>query len=213
MSTALGAAEATLLEVDQRVLGVSQPGHSPAAVSGDGGRRSRRQRARRNAAGAARCDSRRYGVRDDQPAARRRAARDRASAAALDWPLAGKTGTVDDYTDAWFVGFDPHITVGVWVGYDEKKPIGNGETGAVTALPIWIDFMRHVHRAARRSQEPADVRSRPATSSFCRSIARPAKRRRGRRRNHTKRSSPARSLTSRRRIARSRDRRARDLDH
>jgi penicillin-binding protein 1A len=65
-----------------------------------------------------------------------------ASARTLDWPLAGKTGTVDDYTDAWFVGFDPNITVGVWVGYDEKKPIGNGETGATAALPIWIDFMR-----------------------------------------------------------------------
>ena len=66
-------------------------------------------------------------------------------AAVLDWPLGGKTGTVDDYTDAWFIGFDPDITVGVWVGYDEKKPIGassNGETGASAALPIWRDFMR-----------------------------------------------------------------------
>jgi penicillin-binding protein 1A len=65
-----------------------------------------------------------------------------AAAAALDWPLAGKTGTVDDYTDAWFIGFDPNMTVGVWVGYDEKKPIGHNETGAVAALPIWMDFMR-----------------------------------------------------------------------
>jgi penicillin-binding protein 1A len=68
-----------------------------------------------------------------------------AAAASLDWPLAGKTGTVDDYTDTWFIGFDPNITVGVWVGYDEKKPIGgtsNGETGATAALPIWMDFMR-----------------------------------------------------------------------
>ena len=68
-----------------------------------------------------------------------------ASAASLNWPLAGKTGTVDDYTDTWFIGFDPNITVGVWVGYDEKKPIGgssNGETGATAALPIWTDFMR-----------------------------------------------------------------------
>jgi penicillin-binding protein 1A len=64
------------------------------------------------------------------------------AAKALDWPLAGKTGTMDEYTDAWFVGFDPKITVGVWVGYDEKKPLGNGETGAQAALPIWIDFMR-----------------------------------------------------------------------
>jgi penicillin-binding protein 1A len=65
-----------------------------------------------------------------------------AAANALDWPMAGKTGTVDDYTDAWFIGFDPLITVGVWVGYDEKKPIGYGETGGVAALPIWMDFMK-----------------------------------------------------------------------
>jgi penicillin-binding protein 1A len=65
-----------------------------------------------------------------------------ASAAALDWPLAGKTGTVDDNTDAWFVGFDPNITVGVWLGHDEKKPIGGNETGTTAALPMWIDFMK-----------------------------------------------------------------------
>jgi penicillin-binding protein 1A len=65
-----------------------------------------------------------------------------ASAASLDWPLAGKTGTVNDYTDAWFVGFDPDVTIGVWLGYDEKKPIGNGETGTTAALPIWIDIMK-----------------------------------------------------------------------
>jgi penicillin-binding protein 1A len=65
-----------------------------------------------------------------------------AAANALNWPVAGKTGTVDDYTDAWFVGFDPNVTVGVWVGHDEKKPIGPGETGTTAALPIWIDFMR-----------------------------------------------------------------------
>jgi penicillin-binding protein 1A len=65
-----------------------------------------------------------------------------ASAAGLDWPLAGKTGTMDEYTDAWFIGFDPNITVGVWVGYDEKKSLGQNETGAQAALPIWIDFMK-----------------------------------------------------------------------
>jgi penicillin-binding protein 1A len=63
------------------------------------------------------------------------------AAAALDWPLAGKTGTMDEYTDAWFIGFDPNITVGVWVGYDEKRSLGSGETGASAALPIWIEFM------------------------------------------------------------------------
>ena len=65
-------------------------------------------------------------------------------ASRLGWPLGGKTGTMDEYTDAWFVGFDPDITVGVWVGYDEKKTLGDDEQGARVALPIWIDFMRAV---------------------------------------------------------------------
>ena len=65
-----------------------------------------------------------------------------AAANALNWPLAGKTGTVDDNTDAWFVGFDPNITVGVWIGNDEKKPIGYNETGTTAALPMWMDFMK-----------------------------------------------------------------------
>jgi penicillin-binding protein 1A len=65
-----------------------------------------------------------------------------ATAASLDWPLGGKTGTVDDNTDAWFIGFDPDITVGVWTGLDEKKPLGARETGSVAALPIWIEFMK-----------------------------------------------------------------------
>lgn len=60
----------------------------------------------------------------------------------LNWPVGGKTGTMDDYTDAWFVGFDPDITVGVWVGYDQKKTMGDNEQGARVALPIWIDFMK-----------------------------------------------------------------------
>ncbi len=64
------------------------------------------------------------------------------SAAGIPWPLAGKTGTVDDNTDAWFIGFDPDITVGVWTGLDEKKPIGANETGAIAALPIWTEFMK-----------------------------------------------------------------------
>ena len=57
-------------------------------------------------------------------------------------PLGGKTGTTNNFTDAWFVGFSPSVTCGVWVGYDEKKTLGNKETGAVAALPIWMDFMR-----------------------------------------------------------------------
>ena len=65
----------------------------------------------------------------------------RRAAFALDWPLGGKTGTVDEYTDAWFVGFDPDITLGVWVGYDEKRTLGDREQASAVALPIWIDFM------------------------------------------------------------------------
>jgi penicillin-binding protein 1A len=77
------------------------------------------------------------------------------AAAGLEWPLAGKTGTMDDYTDAWFVGFDPDLTVGVWVGYDEKKPIGPGETGASAALPVWMDFMRAYIRGRTERTPPA----------------------------------------------------------
>jgi penicillin-binding protein 1A len=65
-----------------------------------------------------------------------------ARAASLDWPLGGKTGTTDDFTDAWFIGFDPEITLGVWVGYDKKRPLGPGESGAAAALPIWMDTMK-----------------------------------------------------------------------
>ena len=61
---------------------------------------------------------------------------------ASQWPLAGKTGTVDENTDAWFIGYDPFITVGVWVGNDEKKSMGSQEQGALAALPIWVDFMK-----------------------------------------------------------------------
>jgi penicillin-binding protein 1A len=56
-------------------------------------------------------------------------------------PAAGKTGTMDDYMDAWFVGYIPSLVAGAWVGFDEKKPIGNGMTGARAALPAWTDFM------------------------------------------------------------------------
>jgi penicillin-binding protein 1A len=65
-----------------------------------------------------------------------------AKAASLNWPLGGKTGTTDDYTDAWFVGFDPDITIGVWIGLDQKKPIGRNMTGAEAALPVWMDVMK-----------------------------------------------------------------------
>jgi penicillin-binding protein 1A len=65
-----------------------------------------------------------------------------AKAAALNWPIGGKTGTTDDFSDAWFIGFDPDITLAVWVGYDQRKPLGPGMSGAEAALPIWIEIMK-----------------------------------------------------------------------
>ncbi len=63
------------------------------------------------------------------------------AASRLPFPVAGKTGTTNDFTDAWFVGFSPSMSCGVWVGYDEKKSLGAKETGAHAALPIWMNFM------------------------------------------------------------------------
>ena len=54
---------------------------------------------------------------------------------------AGKTGTTNDYIDAWFIGFTPHVVTGVWMGNDDLKSLGQGETGARSALPVWLDFM------------------------------------------------------------------------
>jgi len=63
----------------------------------------------------------------------------------LGFPVAGKTGTTNDYTDAWFAGFSTQLTTVVWVGYDFKKKIGWRMTGAKAALPIWIDLMATAH--------------------------------------------------------------------
>ena len=64
-----------------------------------------------------------------------------AAAAKLNHPLGGKTGTTNDYTDAWFVGFSPSVTCGTWIGFDDRQSLGSKETGAQAALPMWIDFM------------------------------------------------------------------------
>jgi penicillin-binding protein 1A len=63
-------------------------------------------------------------------------------ALALERPVAAKTGTTDDYSDAWFVGYTPELVAGAWVGYDDRLPIGPGETGARAAGPIWLSFMQ-----------------------------------------------------------------------
>ena len=83
--------------------------------------------------------------------------------------VAGKTGTTNDFTDAWFIGFSPSITCGVWIGYDEKKTLGPKETGGEAALPIWIDFMQVALQGREKEhfltgkehdgEEPARVKS------------------------------------------------------
>ena len=65
-----------------------------------------------------------------------------AAAAALKHPLGGKTGTTSDFTDAWFLGFSPSVTCGVWIGFDSRQSLGEKETGAKAALPIWMTFMK-----------------------------------------------------------------------
>jgi penicillin-binding protein 1A len=62
------------------------------------------------------------------------------AAKSLGRPLGGKTGTTNDFTDAWFVGFTPSITTAVWVGFETKRTLGNKEVGGVVALPIWIQY-------------------------------------------------------------------------
>ena len=61
---------------------------------------------------------------------------------ALGRPIAGKTGTTNNYIDAWFIGFTPKLLTGVWVGKDNVEPLGKNETGSRTAIPIWLDYMK-----------------------------------------------------------------------
>jgi penicillin-binding protein 1A len=70
-------------------------------------------------------------------------------------PLAGKTGTTNSYTDAWFLGFSPEFTIGVWVGYDDpSRSLGGGATGAEVALPIWIDIVKQIDVLKLRTSRP-----------------------------------------------------------
>jgi penicillin-binding protein 1A len=80
------------------------------------------------------------------------------AASKLPYPLAGKTGTTNDFTDAWFVGFSPSLTCGVWIGYDEKKSLGGGETGGHAALPIWMEFIN----VALAGKDPGEFQPLPS---------------------------------------------------
>jgi penicillin-binding protein 1A len=67
-------------------------------------------------------------------------------------PVAGKTGTTNDYRDAWFIGYTPSLVAGVWVGFDDQRSLGPKATGSRAALPIWLDFMKQTHQ----NQDPVD---------------------------------------------------------
>ena len=95
-----------------------------------------------------------------------------AAASQLNHPLGGKTGTTSDYTDAWFLGFSPSVTCGVWVGYDSRQSLGEKETGARAALPIWMQIMKVAIAGKDDEQFPGDVED-PATLKA--SLAQPVK--------------------------------------
>jgi len=76
------------------------------------------------------------------------------SAAKLGKNIAGKTGTTSDYRDNWFIGYNPQLVAGVWVGYDDHRSIGDKETGASTALPIWMSFMTEASRGKEDEEFP-----------------------------------------------------------
>ena len=78
----------------------------------------------------------------------------RARTFAAKYPVAGKTGTTNDFSDAWFIGFSPAITCGVWVGFDDHRTLGPKEEGSHVALPIWMDFMSEALKESPAEQFP-----------------------------------------------------------
>ena len=78
----------------------------------------------------------------------------RARPLATKYPIAGKTGTTNDFSDAWFIGFSPAMTCGVWVGFDDHRTLGPKEEGSHVALPIWMDFMSEVLEESPSGQFP-----------------------------------------------------------
>ncbi len=87
-----------------------------------------------------------------------------AAAATLNHPLGGKTGTTSDFNDAWFIGFSPSITCGVWVGYDNRQSLGEKESGGQAALPLWMGFMKVAIADHPDEHFAGEVRPLPSTN-------------------------------------------------
>lgn len=91
------------------------------------------------------------------------------AASHMKFAVAGKTGTTNDFTDAWFVGFSRSLTCGVWIGFDERKSLGKKETGALAALPVWMNFMNAAlgeedRREFHAHDQLTSTRNKPSTS-------------------------------------------------
>jgi penicillin-binding protein 1A len=96
-----------------------------------------------------------------------------AAVAQMKHPLGGKTGTTSDFTDAWFMGFSPSVTCGVWVGYDSRQSLGEKETGARAALPIWMEIMKTAISGKDDEQFPGDTEQPPLEQAKATQPARP----------------------------------------
>ena len=68
-------------------------------------------------------------------------------------PVAGKTGTTNDFRDAWFIGYTTDLVVGVWVGYDSLRTISENATGARMAIPVWANFIKRVYKQRPKPQD------------------------------------------------------------
>jgi penicillin-binding protein 1A len=80
------------------------------------------------------------------------------AAKALGRPIAAKTGTTNDYSNAWFIGFTPQLSTGVWVGYDRPRSLGKDETGSRVAVPIWVTYMTKVLGDSPKDEFPVPER-------------------------------------------------------
>lgn len=95
------------------------------------------------------------------------------SARVLDRPVGGKTGTTNEYRSAWFVGFTPQIVAGVFVGFDDNRKLGEGETGTTAAVPIFIDFMKEATKGLPKTEFQPPKNAKFATVRGIREAFRP----------------------------------------